>query len=377
MDLGIKALSLSKGARPPRDDRRGTPARIRRLIGIWLSLLALQASAENVVKVHNWAEYIDPEVLRDFERDTGIKVEYSQFATAAELEADLASGKRFDVIVPTDFQLERLIKEHQLLELDVADLPNRAEVSGELLAKLSSKSRADQYVTPYMWGTVGLVVNERAASQALQGPVADSWSVLFDPSSAGKLKSCGAVLHNEPEQTLSLYLNYRGKNLRTLSARGIEKATREIVDLGVPLGPKTFTDLVSQLSEGRICAAITWNGIAAMANDKGQLRYSIPREGGLMFIDSLAIPRNAPNREAAYRFIDYMLQPGIAARNAGATHFIPSLDLNLERNRRLLPDLAIPSQEERRRLFFLERQSDSQKRAIEAAWSRLDAGKPE
>ncbi|WP_052659276.1 extracellular solute-binding protein [Pseudomonas sp. LFM046] len=329
------------------------------------------------MKVHNWADYIAPDVLRDFERDTGIRVEYSQFATAAELEADLASGKRFDVIVPTDFQLERLIKENQLLELDVADLPNRAEVSDELLAKLTSKGRADQYVAPYMWGTVGLVVNERAASQALQAPVANSWSVLFDPASAGKLKACGAVLHNEPEQTLSLYLNYRGKNLRTQSARGIDKATREIGDLGVPLGPKAFTDLVSQLSEGRICAAITWNGIAAMANDKGALRFSIPLEGGLMFIDSLAIPRNAPNREAAYRFIDYMLQPGIAARNATATHFIPSFDLDLERNRQLLPDLAIPSQEERRRLFFLERQSDSQKRAIDAAWSHLAADKPE
>ncbi|MFZ6047054.1 extracellular solute-binding protein [Pseudomonas sp. CR3202] len=377
MDLGTKALSLSMGTRLLRRERRGTPTCITFLMGIWLTVMATQAAAENVVKVHNWADYIDPDVLRDFERDTGIRVEYSQFATAAELEADLASGKRFDVIVPTDFQLERLIKEQQLLELDVADLPNRAEVSDELLAKLSSKSRADQYVTPYMWGTVGLVIHERAASQALQGPVANSWSILFDPSSAGKLKACGAVLHNEPEQTLSLYLNYRGRNLRTQSARGIEQATREIGDLGMPLGPKNFTDLVTQLSEGRICAAITWNGIAAMANDKGELRYSIPLEGGLMFIDSLAIPRNAPNREAAYRFIDYMLQPGIAARNARATHFIPSFDLDLERNRRLLPDLAIPSQEERRRLFFLERQSDSQKRAIDAAWSRLNADKPE
>lgn len=374
MDLGFKALSLSKGARLLRRDRRGKTFRIRLLMAAWLTLTAMQASAENVVKVHNWAEYIDPEVIRDFERDTGIKVEYSQFATAAELEADLDSGKPFDVIVPTDFQLERLIDEHRLLELDMANLPNRSEVSSELLTRLSSKGRADRYVMPYMWGTVGLVVHEREASRVLQGAVANSWSVLFDPASASQLKSCGAVLHNEPEQTLSLYMNYRGKSLQSQSPRGIDKATRAIGALGVPRGPDAFTDLVAQLADGRICAAITWNGIVSMANHKGELRYSIPQEGGLIFIDSLAIPRNAPNRQAAYRFIDYMLAPGNAARNAKATHFTPSLDLNRERNRQLLPDLVIPSQEERRRLFFLERLSDAQRRAIETAWSRLEAG---
>lgn len=377
MDLGSKALSLSKGARQPRESYWGTLAGIRRLLGIGLTLLAVQASAANVVRVHNWAEYIDPDVIRDFERDTGIKVEYSQFATAAELEADLAAGKRFDVIVPTDFQLQRMIQENQLLELELAKLPNRSEVSSELLSKLSSKNRADRYVTPYMWGTAGLVINEHAVSQALQGEVTNSWSLLFDHATASKLKSCGAVFHNEPEQTLSLYLNYRGKNLRTLSVRGIDKATREIDELGIPLGPKAFTDLVSQLSEGRICAAITWNGIAAMANQKGELRYSIPQEGGLIFIDSLAIPRNAPNRQSAYRFIDYMLQPSVAARNARATHFTPSLDLTRESNQRLLPELTIPGPEERRRLFFLERLSDDQRHAIDAARSRLEAAGPE
>ncbi|MDH4556236.1 extracellular solute-binding protein [Pseudomonas sp. BN417] len=376
MDLGTKEQSLSKGARLPCYDHWGTPACIRLLLSIWLTLMALQVSAADVVRVHNWAEYIDPEVLRDFERDTGVKVEYSQFATAAELEADLASGKLFDVIVPTDFQLERLIKAHKLLELDRTKLPNRAEVSDELLAKLSSKNRADRYVAPYMWGIAGLVIHERAAARALQAPVANSWSLLFDPASASRLKSCGAVLHNEPEQTLSLYLNYRGRNLRSQSARGIEKATREISDLGIPLGPASFTDLVSQLAEGRICAAITWNGIASMANQKGELRFHIPQEGGLMFIDSLAIPSNAPSKALAYRFIDYMLQPGNAARNARATHFTPSLDLTRERNRRLLPEITLPSQEEKRRLFFLERLSDSQKRAVDAAWSHLDGRDP-
>lgn len=377
MDLGTEALSLSKGAQTPRYDRWGTQTCISLLMGIWLTATAAQASAADVVRLHNWADYIDPTVLRDFERDTGIKVEYSQFATAAELEADLASGKRFDVIVPTDFQLESMIRQNQLLELNLADLPNRSEVSDELLAKLSSKHRADLYVAPYMWGTVGLVVHERAASGALQGPVPNSWNLLFDPANASKLKSCGAVLHHEPAQTLSLYLNYRGKNLRTQSARGIEKAMGELGELGVPLGPKGFTDLVSQLAEGRVCAAITWNGIVSMANQKGELRYSIPEEGGLMFIDSLAIPRNAPNRQSAHRFINYMLQPEIAARNARATHFTPSFDLTQERNRQLLSELTIPSPEERRRLFFLEGLSDDQRRAIEAAWSRLNAGGPE
>ncbi len=372
MDLLNTALSLSRKVTPSSQGKRGKRLRTSLLAGFWMAFTALQATAGEVVRVHNWAEYIDPEVIDDFQRETGIRVDYSQFTTAAELEADLAAGQRYDVIVPTDFQLERMIKANQLLELDLQLLPNRAEVSGELLARLSSKNRAERFVVPYMWGVAGLVVHQKAAARVLQGPVTNSWGLLFDPANANSLKSCGAVLHNEPEQMLSVFLNYRGKNLRSQSARGIEKATRDLHDLGIPLGPSGFADLVEQLAQGRICATVTWNGIASLANQNGELRFLIPQEGGLMFIDSLAIPRDAPNKAGAYRFINYLLDPRNAARNARATHFTPSLDLTRERNRRLLPDIALPSQEERRRLFFMERLSDSQKRAVDAAWSQLD-----
>lgn len=348
---------------------------VKVLISLLMMLVSVQVTAQEIVRVHNWVDYIDPAVIRDFERDTGIKVEYSQYTTAAELDSDLDAGKSFDVIVPTDFQLDRLIKENRLAELDVTQLPSRSQVSRELLTRLASKDGADRYVIPYLWGTVGLVVHERAAAQALQAPIANSWSVLFDPANTDKLKSCGVALQNERVQTLSLYLNYKGKSLKNTGARGIEKAVREISGLGVSLSPSTFSSFASQLAEGRICAAMAWEGLASMANGKGELRYTIPEEGGLMFIDSLAIPRNARNVTSAYRFIDYILKPENAARNAKVTHFTPSLDLDQASNRRLLPEVTVPSQEERRRLYFLEDLSIDQKRAVDTAWSQLETGK--
>ncbi|HEP9463088.1 extracellular solute-binding protein [Pseudomonas aeruginosa] len=342
------------------------------LIGIVVTTVAVQAAAQEVVKVHNWADYIDPAVVQDFERETGIRVDYTTYTTAAQLEADLDSGERFDVIVPADSQLDRLIKENRLAPLDFRELPNRAEVSRDLLLRLNSRTNADLYAIPYMWGTVGLVVHERAASQALQAPVPNSWSVLFDPASVGKLKPCGVMLQDEPEQALSLYLNYRGQSLRSSNARSIRKAIHELRRLELSPSPQPFTAFISQLAEGKVCAAMAWSGLVSLANEKGELRYSIPEEGSLLFIDSLAIPGNAGNVPAAYRFIDYLLRPENAVRNARASHFTPSLDLGRPGNRQLLPELATPTPEERRRLYIGEELSSDKKRTLDAAWAEAN-----
>lgn len=345
---------------------------IKALLGVLLVTASAHVAAQEVIRVHNWADYMDPVVLQNFERDTGIKVEYSTYATAAQLEADLDSGERFDVIVPTDIQLDRLVKENRLASLDFRELPNRSKVSKDLLLRLNTRNNADLYAIPYMWGTVGLVVHKRAASRALQGPVPNSWGVLFDPTRVDKLKSCGVVLQDEPEQVLALYLTYRGKSLRSSNARSIEKAIGEIHRLALSSSPQPFTAFISQLAEGKICAAMVWSGIASLANEKGELRYSIPEEGSLLFIDSLAIPGNASNVPAAHRFIDYLLKPENAARNARASHFTPSLDLDQQSNRQLLPELVVPSQEERRRLYLGEKLSSEKKGAIDAAWAEAD-----
>ncbi|HEX5842413.1 MAG TPA: extracellular solute-binding protein [Pseudomonas sp.] len=345
---------------------------LKTLLVLALAALSTQAVAQEVVRVHNWADYIDPAVVQDFERETGIRVDYSTYTTATQLEADLDSGERFDVIVPSDLQLDRLIQENRLAPLDFRELPNRQEVSRELLLRLNSRTNADLYAVPYMWGTVGLVVHEQEASRALQAPVPNSWSVLFDPSNVDKLNSCGVMLQNEPEHSLSLYLTYKGKSLKTSSARSIKKAVREIRSLKLESSPHPFTTFVSQLADGKVCAAMAWNGLASLANESGELRFTIPQEGSLQFIDSLAIPGNASNVPAAYRFIDYLLKPENAVRNARASHFLPSLDLDRESNRRLLPELAAPTQDERRRLYLGQPLSNDERRTIEAAWAEPD-----
>ncbi len=346
---------------------------VKTLLVLALTALSTQAVAQEVVRVHNWADYIDPAVVQDFERETGIQVDYSTYTSAAQLENDLDSGERFDVIVPSDLQLERLIKENRLAPLDFRELPNRKEISRELLLRLNSRINADLYAVPYMWGTVGLVVHEREASRALKAPVPNSWSVLFDPSNVDKLRSCGVMLQNEPEHSLFLYLTYKGKNLKTSSARSINKAVREIRSLQLADSPQPFTAFVSQLADGKVCAAMAWNGLASLANENDELRFTIPQEGSLQFIDSLAIPGNASNVPAAYRFIDFMLKPENAVRNARASHFLPSLDLDRDGNRRLLPELAVPTQDERRRLYLGQPLSDDERRTIEAAWAEPGA----
>ncbi|HCF9805921.1 extracellular solute-binding protein [Pseudomonas aeruginosa] len=305
-----------------------------------------------------------PEVIRSFEQETGIRVQYSDYRTAADLDGALASGQHFDVILPSDFQLEHLIDTQQLAELDASALPNRTFVSSELLVRLTSRSRADRYAIPYMWGTVGLVVNEAEVIKALQKPAGNSWTLLFDPSKASKLKLCGSALGSVPEQAVSLLLNYKGKSVEHQNARTIQKAARELQTLGLPAWTSSFPQFITELSKGKICAATTWNGLASLANGKGNLRYSIPQEGGLLFIDSFAIPRNAPNPKAAYSFINYMLKPANAGRNAQATHFAPGLDLGQPSVRAALPEQVPLTSDEKMRLFMPEGMSEAQRKEI-------------
>ncbi|MDH4582831.1 extracellular solute-binding protein [Pseudomonas sp. BN415] len=342
---------------------------VKVLLGIFLVATSTHAAAKEVIKVHSWANYFDSSVLKDFERDSGIKVEHTTYASSAQLDADLDSGKRYDVIVPTDMQVDFLIKENQLVPLEFRELPNRSRISKELLLRQNARTNTDLYATPYTWGTVGLLINERAASEALQTPTPNSWSLLFDPAKFDRLKGCGVMVQDEPIQILSLYLTYKGRSLRSSNVQSIEKAIGEIRRLGLTKPPQPGTSIASRLTEGTICAAMTWSGQVSKADLDDGLRYVIPEEGSLLFIHSLAIPASSSNASGAHRFINYLLQPEIATRNSKRNHFIPSTSQRPLDNQQLAAERITPTQHERRRLYMSEELSTEKRHAIKAAWT--------
>ncbi|MCC6076930.1 extracellular solute-binding protein [Pseudomonas sp. GCM10022188] len=339
-----------------------------------LATMSSLAQAQEVLKVYNWVDYIDPAVVADFERESGAKVEYRQFATSGEMLASLEGGERFDVIVPTsDSVLVKLLQEKRLQPVRTEALSNYASVDPDLQVKLSAIQQAHRYVVPYMWGTVGLFVNTELVAPLYGGEPPNSWSLLFEPQQAQRLSACGLSLLNAEEEVFSIWFAYKGRSLGTSGPRRIAAEAPQIRNAGVGIGPPEFSAYTEQMRTGKVCAGMAWSGLVNAANNDGKLRYSIPVEGGLLFIDSLAIPANAPNPELAHRFINFMLAPENAVRNARAIDFTPSLDLSREEYRRLLPKLSVPSQEELRRLHFLEPITDKQKVAIGEGWQQYIA----
>lgn len=340
-----------------------------------LAMVSSLAQAQEVLKVYNWVDYIDPAVIADFERQTGARVEYSEFTASSEMLESLDRGERYDVIVPTsDSVLVKLLQEQRLQPVQIEQLEHYASVSPDLQLKLSAMQQAHRYVVPYMWGSVGLFVNPELAEPLYGGELPNSWGVLFDPEKAQKLASCGASLLYADEHVFSIWFAYKGLRLGGSGPRRITNAAAEIRAPGVRMGPPEFSSYIEQMRSGKVCVGMAWSGLVNAANTDGKLRYSVPEEGSLLFIDSLAIPVDAPNPALAHRFIDFMLAPENAVRNAVAIDFTPSLDLSQEQYRRLLPRLSVPTKDEQRRLYFLEPITETQKAAVSEGWQSYVAG---
>lgn len=341
---------------------------------LMLAALAGLVRADEVLRVYNWTNYIEPEVLAAFQRESGIRVEYSTFNTAADLDAALSGPAKYDLVVPSHFQLSRLIGDKRLQALDTSKLPHYGSVDPALLAMLAGFDSASRYVVPYLWGSVGLVSNPSLAEQAFGSPLPNSWSLLFDEQQSARLANCGLGLLDAPEETLSLWLNYRGRSLSLGSTRQIDQAGRQLLAMQKHYRNLDNDGYIADLASGKLCVAMAWVGHALTAAERNPaLRFRIPDEGSLVFIDSLAIPANAARPDLAYRFIDYLLQPDNARRNALASHFYSSMAADSPEMVRLAKEqpMLVPDQAERRRLYFLERLTPEQKTRVDALWHQL------
>lgn len=339
-----------------------------------LTLLAGLAQADTTLRVLNWKDYIEPEVLERFKAEHAVRIDYQTFTSADELDRLLDAGTPYDLIVPSHFQLTRLIDSGRLLRLDKFRLSHYDNLDPKLLASLAAFSRANDYVVPYLWTTVGLVTDDAKLAERLGETPADSWSVLFDPTIANRLSDCGIGWIDAPEEIFSLWLNYRGKQLGRASPRALERYARRIGESASRVGSLNNDAYVDGLAKGQLCVAMAWAGHAiTAAQQRPSLRYRIPREGGLLTIDSWAIPANAGNPELAHRFIDFMLMAPVAVRNTQATGFYSPMKTTLAEMEALaIADARlVPTAAARQRLYFLEQLSPDQKAVIDREWSRL------
>ena len=349
----------------------------RAIAAVLLGLSCGLTQAADSIRVYNWNDYIAPQVLENFTRDTGIEVEYHTFASAEELAQALESGQPIDIAVPSHNDLPALIASGRIRPLDFNLLPNRTHLDKQLLSKLAAVDPQNQHAVPYLWGAVGLAINTPRAEAAYGGPLPDSWSLLFDAEQSKRLASCGISVLDAPDETLSLLLNYQGRSLARSAPSRVERA-EEILDALRPnLRYVDSERYIEDLNSGDLCLAMAWVGDALAAAQAGQpVRFVVPDEGSVLFVDNLVIPANASRPDLSHRFIDYLMQPQVIAQitaetlypngNASSAQFIDSALLQQ-------PGLY-PDQDTKRRLYPLEVLSEKHAQVRNNVWQRFRDG---
>ena len=349
----------------------------RLFAALLLALTPMLASAEEVIRVYNWNDYIAPQVLKDFETETGIRVDYHTYSTAEELAAVLATGEAIDVAVPSHDALPAMIKSGTLQPLDFSLLPNRKHLDKQLLSTLVALDPANRHAVPYLWGAVGLAINTPQAEAAFGGPLPNSWSLLFDAEQSARLASCGISVLDAPDETLTLLLNYQGRSLARSAPSRIERSSRVLDGLRPNLRYVDSERYIDDLNQGKLCVAVAWVGDALAAADAGQpVRFLVPDEGSILFIDNLVIPSSATRVDLAHRFIDYLMQPKVAALITAETLY-PSGNADsrefLDEALRNQPDLY-PDRDTKRRLHPLETLPEKHSATRDAVWTRFRDG---
>jgi putrescine transport system substrate-binding protein len=276
---------------------------------------------EKIVNVLNWSDYIAPETIDKFEKETGIKVNYDVFDSNEVLETKLLTGRTgYDVVVPTDYFLERQAKQGILLPLDKSKLPNIANLDPEVLRGLEGIDPGNRYGVPYAGVVTGIGYNVQKLRKALGGVPVDSWAVIFDPKYAAKLKDCGySTLDAESENFFTAKI-YLGRD--PASERQDDLAAVETMFVKIRPYIRYFhsSQYINDLANGESCIALSWSGDVLQARDRAreagkgvEIGFAIPKEGALRSFDMLAIPADAPHPDNAHKFINFLLRPDIAA----------------------------------------------------------------
>lgn len=302
--------------------------RVFAILVVLLALpLALNAQAPaapaNTVRINNFANYIAPSVLTDFEAKTGIKVVYDTFDSVDTAQAQLlAKNSGYDiVIVSTNPYAADLLKASAIAKIDNLSLRNFGLLDASILEELANVDRRNSYLVPYLWGTTGIGINSKKATALLSATSRlDSWGLLFDPAMAARLSSCGITVLDDQAEVIAAALIYLKK-----SPSSVLPADLVLVEnLFKKIRPyiKTFTsDYVDILASGEVCMAMAYSGDAiqartdaATANKGVVISYVLPREGATRFLDVMVIPIDSKNIKGAQKFMDYILEPQVIAK---------------------------------------------------------------
>ncbi len=268
-------------------------------------LLVPAASAEEVVNVYNWYDYMDERVFDMFYQETGIKVNCMYFTTNEDMMVQIrVSPGAYDVVFPSDYCVERMISEGLLAEINFDNVPNMEYILDSL--KNPDYDPENKYSVPFMWGTVGILYN----TEKLDDPV-DSWGILWDEKYAKEIFMLDSI-----RDTMGLTLKYLGYSMNTRDPQQLKEATQKLIEQKSLVKAYQVDETKDKMAAGEGALGVVWSGDALYAmelNDK--LAYAVPEEGSNVWIDPAVIPASAKNKENAEKLINFLCRPDIAQMN--------------------------------------------------------------
>jgi putrescine transport system substrate-binding protein len=305
MNLKIFALTLAAGA--------------------MLCAGAARAADPKVLNIYNWSDYIAEDTIRNFEKETGIKVRYDTYDNNEILHAKLVAGKTgYDIVVPGSHFAKTQLEGGLLQKLDRSKLTNWGNLDPGLLAQLAKVDPGNAYLVDWLWGyvTVGINVNQVKAALGNLPLPENAWSLLFDPKYVSKLKSCGVSVLDSASEVLPAALLYVGKPAYSRDPADYVLAAQLLKSIRPHVTRFSSSGYIEEMASGATCLVMGFSGDINIARNRAAAARSktpvviealVPKTGATLFFDTMAIPKDAPNVENAHLFINYILRPQVHA----------------------------------------------------------------
>ncbi len=293
--------------------------------------LSANASAEGVLNVTNWAEYIGEETIANFEKEFDVKVTYDNYDSQEAIDSKLLAGSTgYDVVSHASGSVARLIPAGILQELDQSKLPNFKHMKPEIMEQVSSSwDPGNKYIVPFMWGTHGVTYNEELVKATHPDAPIGSMDMIFDPVHMEKLAQCGVAFLDSPTDIIPMALAYMGFDPNTKNKKELKKTEEMLLKIRPYI--KTFDNYAYQrMPQKEFCVAVTWgpDGLLAMsgaeeANTGVVLDFFLPegKNKAILWVDGWVIPADAKNVDNAHLFLNYMMRPEVGAADSNFTWY--------------------------------------------------------
>ena len=263
-------------------------------------------SNKETLNVFNWGEYIDRAVLDMFEEEFNVTINYDTFDSNETMYQRLRAGTTsYDVVIPSDYKIERMISEGMLQQLNFDKIPNMQYVDPEFKGLVFDPDNL--YSVPYFWGTVGIVYDSTVVAE----PV-DSWEILWNENYRDQV-----YMYDSQRDSLMVALKLLGYSINTRDINELEAAKNKLIDQQEATRPVYVTDtVINSMIAGNAALAVVYSGDAAfIMSENPNMNFALPKEGTNFWVDAMVIPADAPNPDLAHEFINFMMRPDIAQMN--------------------------------------------------------------